>query len=101
MKVHAAAAEFSEMDGMAAVGTREKWAGGEAQRGRAVPRGWGVDAVVGSMLAAFGHPVDEVLAAVSTGCFGAGGDGEVDFPAGIVQFLAIWLMSWIQRPTIM
>ncbi|MCM0618351.1 hypothetical protein MOD31_20195 [Paenarthrobacter sp. TYUT067] len=54
VQVHAALAEFSEVDGVAAVGTQKQRVGREAQRGGGERFGGeGVDAVVGAVFAGF------------------------------------------------
>ena len=83
VQVHAPAAEVAEVDVVAAFGAGEQWVAGEAGGGGGeCLAGEGVDAVVGAVFGGFEHPVDEVVAAVSAGCFGAGGDGEVDLTTG-------------------
>jgi hypothetical protein len=73
VQAHAAATEFAEVDIVAAFGAGEQGVAGEAGGGGGeCLAGEGVDAVLGAVFGGFEHPVDEVVAAVSAGCFGAG-----------------------------
>ena len=91
-----------QTDVVAAVGAAEQWVAGEAGGGGGERlAGEGVDAVVGAVFAGFEEPVEDVLAVVSAGRFGAGRDGQVFFTTGGRAGLGVVILPMVLcRPRI-